>query len=131
MSNGDDIDTTTAPEDTSNYINQNERSAAQIQADWVASGHTGISPDALAAFGNALHTVTDMTSPEHEGYQRWHGKWDLFGATAAYHFFGESYISRARKAAAEAAARQAFLKTFGSQALQNATGGLAHSMKLT
>jgi hypothetical protein len=28
----------------------------------------------LAVFGNALHTVTDRTSPAHEGQQPWAGK---------------------------------------------------------
>ncbi|MGA3093247.1 MAG: RHS repeat-associated core domain-containing protein [Terriglobales bacterium] len=124
MSNGDAVNTTTAPGDTSDYIHQNEQTAEQIQADWVASGHTGIAPGAMTAFGNALHTVTDMTSPAHEGYQRWYGTWDYFGVTAAYHFLSESRISDARRNMAIAAARQTFMNTFGWMALQNATDGL-------
>jgi RHS repeat-associated protein len=124
MSNGQAVNTTSAPEDTSEYIDNNEESAEQIQADWVASGHTGIAPAALTAFGNALHTVTDKTSPAHEGYQRWYGVRDLFGVTAAYHFIRESNISDARRAAAVAAARRSFSLTFGFLALQNATDGL-------
>jgi RHS repeat-associated protein len=59
------------------FIRTNEAAASQAQADWIASGHTGISPNALTAFGNALHAVADATSPTHEGYQPWSGcvKW--------------------------------------------------------
>jgi hypothetical protein len=43
------------------FIDQQVQDAQKAQADWVAQGHTGISPKALTAFGNALHTVTDRT----------------------------------------------------------------------
>jgi RHS repeat-associated protein len=124
MGNGDAVNNTTTPGDTSDYIHQNEQTAEQVQADWIASGHTGIAPGAMTAFGNALHTVTDMTSPAHEGYQLWYGTWDFFGVTAAYHFLSESRISDARRNTAIAAARQTFMNTFGWMALQNATDGL-------
>jgi len=56
----------------SDYIQQNEQNAKDIQAAWIASGHTGIEPGALAAFGNALHTITDEYSPPHAGFQKDH-----------------------------------------------------------
>lgn len=30
-------------------------------------------PEALVFFGTAVHTVTDVQSPEHAGYQEWRG----------------------------------------------------------
>lgn len=123
LSNGNSV-STIDPILTSYYIDNNEQTAEQIQADWIASGHTGIAPGAMTAFGNALHTVTDMTSPAHEKHQSWYGPWDFFGVTAAYHFVSESWISDARKNMAIAGARENFMNTFGRMALQNAIDGL-------
>lgn len=39
-----------------------------------AQGHSGIAPAALTAFGNALHTAQDRTSPSHQGEQPWANK---------------------------------------------------------
>jgi len=36
-------------------------------------GYGKIGSDALWEFGQALHTITDMTSPVHEGFQIWYG----------------------------------------------------------
>jgi len=47
---------------TNDFIEQNEHNAKEIQAEWIASGHTGISPAALAAFGNAA-TQSRMNIP--------------------------------------------------------------------
>ena len=54
------------------YIARNLDEAKEIQAEWIASGHTGIAPSALAALGNALHTITDGYSPAHAGFQKVH-----------------------------------------------------------
>jgi RHS repeat-associated protein len=108
-----------APEMSSEFINSNEQSAEQIQAAWVASGHTGIAPGALYAFGNALHTITDMTSPSHEGYQPWYGPWYAGPTNALYalvHISGELSISAERKAQAIRDARNAFRKVFATMA---------------
>jgi RHS repeat-associated protein len=116
---------TNAPEMTREFIQDNEHAAEQIQADWIASGHPGIAPKAMTAFGNALHPITDKTSPAHEGYQPWYGPWYRHPLTAVYHGLREDlYMSAARKGAAVAAARQSFMNTFGWMALQNATDGL-------
>lgn len=48
-----------ARQNSQDFIQQNEHDAEAIQAAWLASGHTGIAPGALSAFGNALHTITD------------------------------------------------------------------------
>jgi len=97
------------------FIADNEAKAQQLQADWMASGHEGISPAALTAFGNALHTVMDRTSPSHRGNQPWYGMNGRRNqARAARHFFGEVNMSNADRNAAVAAARAAFQQTFGS-----------------
>lgn len=43
------------------------------------------SPDALHFFGLALHTVTDESSPEHIGFQTWHGFGDGAFVGAGYY----------------------------------------------
>jgi len=98
------------------YIEQNEHNAKEIQADWIASGHTGIAPAALAAFGNALHTITDEYSPAHEGYQKVH--WYSY----PWHWReGIPYAYQGRKKSATAAARAAFYNVFGNDDGQQAT----------
>ncbi len=100
------------------FIQQNEHDAKQIQADWIASGHTGIAPAALAAFGNALHTITDEYSPSHTGFQNVHGlKWvsHMREGLAMIGMYGNSTRS------AQAAARTAFYDVFGSDLGQQAT----------
>lgn len=117
-----------APEMASEFINSNEQSAEQIQAAWIASGHTGIAPGALYAFGFALHTITDMTSPSHEGFQPWYGEWwrgPLNVAYAAVHLGGEFSISDLRKAQAIKDARNAFRKVFGTMAAFDALDAMA------
>jgi hypothetical protein len=81
------------------FIDSQVAKAQQAQADWVSSGHTGLSPLALTAFGNALHTVTDRTSPSHEGEQPWADKpWYSFATLS--HFFREIYPSPSRRVSA-------------------------------
>ena len=94
------------------FIAQNEHDAKQAQAEWIASGHTGISPKALTAFGNALHTITDRTSPTHTGNQPWYGSLD---PRALAHVWGERSITPDQKDTAINAARNAFYQTFGNQ----------------
>ena len=98
------------------FIAQNEHDAQEIQAEWVAEGNTGIAPAALTAFGNALHTIEDRTSPAHVGNQPWYG---TKGAKNKYralqHVRREARINNAQMNASTAAARQAFRQTFGDQ----------------
>jgi RHS repeat-associated protein len=94
------------------FIADQENRAQQIQADWLASGHTGIAPAALTAFGNALHTIEDEISPAHEGFQPWYGE-SKFSPLAWIHFFRESYISESKRRQAISRAQQAYWKTFG------------------
>lgn len=100
------------------YIQQNEHEAQELQAEWVAEGHTGISPAALAAFGNALHSITDEYSPAHVGFQNVHGLkwlWHFREGLAWVGFYGNSTRS------AQASARTAFFVVFGNDLGQQAT----------
>ena len=93
------------------FIAQNEHNAQRLQAEWIASGHTGICPAALTAFGNALHTITDRTSPAHN--QPWFGYDDPIGSLA--HVIRESNLfdNSREKNAGVGAARTAFSDIFG------------------
>ena len=80
-----------------------------------------MSKEALEEFGKALHTVTDMTSPMHEGFQVWYGipipgQWMQRDIHEAYkHNQGESTISYERLGFAVGAAVQLFQHTFGDE----------------
>jgi RHS repeat-associated protein len=120
MSNGTSLQNPKQAEQMGDaFIAQNEHDAKKLQADWIASGHTGISPAALTAFGNALHTVTDRTSPAHEGNQPWFGTDDPLGAL--FHVFSERNITQKQMNSATQASRAAFQNTFGLLYLQMAT----------
>jgi RHS repeat-associated protein len=94
------------------FISMNEGTARRIQAEWIASGHTGFAPGALTAFGNALHTITDRPSPPHAGYQPWYGQ-PWWYPSGLWHGVREFHISLAQREAAVSAARGAFRETFG------------------
>jgi RHS repeat-associated protein len=98
------------------FIAQNEHDAQQIQAEWEAEGNTGIAPAALTAFGNALHTIEDRTSPAHVGNQPWYGTKGLKNKyRALQHVRREATINSAQMKASVAAAQQAFRQTFGDE----------------
>jgi RHS repeat-associated protein len=96
------------------FIDQQVQDAQKAQADWVAQGHTGISPKALTAFGNALHTVTDRTSPAHQGEQPWANK-PKWHYTTIGHFLREAWRSPSQVQSSDNAARSLFLTTFGRE----------------
>src|SRR5580698_8587023 len=60
-----------AEEQTNGYITSELDSAVDKQIAYESAGGTGNSDAALTNFGQALHTVTDRTGPEHSGYQPW------------------------------------------------------------
>jgi RHS repeat-associated protein len=105
------------------FIAGNELRAQSAQASWIASGHAGISPNALTAFGNGLHTVTDRTSPAHRGNQPWYGtNGPLNIGRAIQHVAGESVIrNEPAFHSGIQAARQFFFDTFGAEAYASAT----------
>ncbi|HEV2420658.1 MAG TPA: RHS repeat-associated core domain-containing protein [Candidatus Acidoferrales bacterium] len=68
--------------DAANFIDTNINQAVAAQLAWEDSAsspaeesvrETLNAPKALYFFGEALHTVTDEYSPEHAGFQNWHG----------------------------------------------------------
>ncbi len=96
------------------YISQQVQAAQDAQADWASSGQSGISPEALTHFGNALHTATDRTSPSHRGNQPWHND-PWYNKRTRTHVENESTINAGQMAAAKRAAQDLFRRTFGSQ----------------
>ena len=53
-----------------NFISDHRRAAHNAAPDGCQGGK--IPWNALWEFGKALHTLTDMTSPSHSGFQLWH-----------------------------------------------------------
>ena len=103
---------------TDDFIEQNEHDAKEIQADWLASGHTGIAPAALAAFGNAAHTIADEYSPAHTEFQKvnhWTIGWHILRETT---LFG---LHKQQQQQAAGAIQNAFFDTFGTNAGDQAT----------
>jgi len=94
------------------FIDEQVQAAQKAQADWVAQGHTGIAPNALTAFGNALHTVTDRTSPVHQGEQPWaDNPWWHYKTIG--HFLGEALgRSSSQVRSSDSAAQSLFQRTF-------------------
>ena len=130
MANADDTDplhaVTVAAGAESNFIQQNQAAARQAEAEWIASGHTGISPNALTAFGNAVHPVADSTSPSHEDYQSWGGcgvRLLCASPSSVWHTARELpiFYSGQRRALTLQLVRQMFLDTFGWELYMMAT----------
>jgi hypothetical protein len=103
-----------ARQDADNYISQQVATAQQAQADWEAQGHSGIAPAALTAFGNALHTTTDRTSPSHRGEQPWANK-PWWSKATRDHVAQEKSINAAQLAESMRAAQHLFQRTFGQE----------------
>jgi len=103
------------------FIRHNETLAQQQQLTFEKAGGPDLSPDALRSFGNALHTVTDRTSPTHEGNQPWRGTATLGDKKAAVgHVLGELSMTPQQRERAIREAREAFRKTFGHAAYKRA-----------
>jgi RHS repeat-associated protein len=105
---------------TNDFIDQNEHDAKEIQAEWLASGHTGISPAALAAFGNAAHTIADEYSPAHQGFQMITGKVS-FGLHLLHELPGVFGFYKKQQQQAAGALQNEFFDTFGSNLGNQAT----------
>ncbi len=69
---------------------------------------TQLAPEALEAFGAALHAIEDSLSPAHAGFQ----VWDYNPLHIAQHHFNENSISPQQMQNAVNAARGAFNSTF-------------------
>lgn len=97
-----------------NYIDSQVQAAQEAQANWIAQGHSGFSPLALSAFGNALHTTEDRLSPAHRGEQPWANK-PWWHYTTINHFLQEAWRSPDDIRNTDNAARSLFQRTFGDE----------------
>jgi RHS repeat-associated protein len=55
------------------FISGHLKKARSLAPQGCQGGYGKIPWDALWEFGQGLHTITDMTSPAHEGFQIWYG----------------------------------------------------------
>jgi RHS repeat-associated protein len=98
----------------SSFVSNQEELAQDAQQQfWLSDPDAAsktISPEALAAFGKALHAYTDSTSPSHQGFQRW--RWYNIPGVL-YHKWQERKPSDVQMQNAINIARRAFLTTFG------------------
>jgi hypothetical protein len=104
-----------AAENADTFINNNVDEAKELARN--ARGYPW--HDMLVSlhrFGRAFHTVSDMTSPAHEGYQVWRAS-DWRSHRAA-----EASISNFRMGLAVGATLALYRYTYGQQALEQATG---------
>lgn len=70
------------------FIDHHEQLARIVSPNGCRDGYDKIPWNALWEFGKALHTLTDMTSPSHVGFQVWHdppgpplmAAWGIFAA---------------------------------------------------
>ncbi len=58
---------------TTAYVDAELRASVDAQIAFEKGGGKGFADATLTRFGHALHTVTDMTSPQHVGFQPWYG----------------------------------------------------------
>lgn len=113
-----------------NFIKLHEQNARNLAPKGCEGGYQKISGDALYEFGQALHTITDMTSPAHEGFQIWNGPpypslipgVAIFQAIQYARYVGHHHQQETldvlksdpvRFERIKQAAREAFAKTFG------------------
>ena len=92
------------------FVQTKEGSANNLQI-WMSdpdAEFTTLTPEALEAFGAALHAIEDSLSPAHEGFQIW----DYNPLHVMQHHNTENYISPQQMQKAVDAARNAFDNTF-------------------
>jgi RHS repeat-associated protein len=106
----------TAAAKAQSFIIQNVVKAAQAQADYQKNGGKGFSKEALTYFGTAAHTVSDSTSPAHEGFQIW-GNPAEHPQDAYAHTQAENSIQPVQMQNAVGLLKQLWIDAFG---LQNA-----------
>jgi RHS repeat-associated protein len=100
-----------AQSDYQYFVSLYENSATKAQINFWVAGNPGLSKDALAMFGVALHAILDSTSPAHAGFQ----VWDLWNPALVWrHDRAESSISPQQLNTAVTAAKKAFNATFNS-----------------
>ncbi|HXE13523.1 MAG TPA: RHS repeat-associated core domain-containing protein [Bryobacteraceae bacterium] len=95
-----------------------QQDASKSYQHGMSDGLTSQDPSSAeeegVAFGNALHTITDRTSPAHVENQPWYGtKW--WQTQSIIHYQQERNITPGQMQTAVDAARQAFRNTFGNE----------------
>jgi RHS repeat-associated protein len=107
-------------------IKGHQRAAQRAQGETPPSQVNQITPGALNEFGQALHTVTDRTSPAHTDANGNPMEWAGIPVTpaevaaASQHAAEEANITAEQMDAAVKAARESFREAFGDVALQEA-----------
>jgi RHS repeat-associated protein len=104
------------------FIWDHQRAARNAFPRGCQSGSDKLPWNALWEFGKALHTLTDMTSPSHAGFQVWHdplpppllGAWGIFaGNHHRKETLGELTRDPTRLEMIKRMVRDEFAKTFG------------------
>jgi len=122
---------------------QSLKEAAESSYDWISlnqrlARNASDEDEALQYFGNAFHTVSDMTSPAHRGYTVWRGVADysalaslspfILGFTVASdlkHVVEESVLHTWQDLGlAVGATLELYRDTFGDEKFNKATGGI-------
>ena len=73
MRGGPNQSETDARNAAASFMQNHGQMAKKFAPKGCQGGYENIRGDALWEFGQMLHTVTDMTSPAHEGFQTWYG----------------------------------------------------------
>lgn len=102
-----------SPENAAQAADQFINTNVDRAKDYVTRGDFMM---ALCYFGKAFHTVSDMTSPAHEGYQVWRKR------TVLLHRDTERAISSFRTGLAVGATIALYKYTFGQQEMERAVG---------
>lgn len=102
------------------FVSDRFDQARRQQAAWSNLGNPGLSPAALLIFGQGLHSLQDETSPQHRGFQKWHGVHRRTLVKGARHLAGEAHMSRKVQEETVSVTRGAFLAVFGPALYQQA-----------
>lgn len=73
MRGGPDESVEDARKGAADFMSGHLKKARSLAPEGCKSGCNKIPWDAIWEFGQALHTITDMTSPVHDGFQIWYG----------------------------------------------------------
>jgi RHS repeat-associated protein len=107
------------------FVDGEEGVAVDYQAHfWLSDPDvklSNLSPEALEAFGKALHAVADSTSPAHSGFQKWN--WANLWDSLHVHPGKEKTPNSQQMQNAVNAAQNAFNNTFGLFGIQISNAG--------
>ena len=103
------------------FVNERMNTASNLQFGTFLNpnGDSALFNNALEAFAELLHAVTDDLAPTHEGFQ----EWNYNAIDVAIHIKRESVtITPAQLDQAVRVSRSGFLTTFGPELYYQATG---------